>query len=181
MSRMGGSARLRRGAVRALLLGMALGVVLGGCGYRPLGTNGTPASSRQVSVGAIANETMRPGVQGVVAAALLRQLRLHGILRTPDAGTPDLMLSGGVTAYLNEPIGFDRQDIGRRFRVRVTLLSTLVGRTDGRVRFNEAITGEAYYTAGVGAVSARNAEDEALQFAAQDLASKVVARLLEEW
>jgi len=41
--------------------------------------------------------------------------------------------------------------------------------------------GEAFYTAGVGAVSARNAEDEALQFAAQDVASKLVARLLEEW
>jgi hypothetical protein len=181
MSRIGRSAPLRGGAVRGLLLGLAVGAVLVACGYRPLGTNGAPVSGRQVSVGAIANETMRPGVQGIVAAALLRQLRLHGVLRTPDTGAPDLMLSGGVTAYANEPIAFDRQDIGRRFRVRVTLFSTLVGRADGKVRFSEAITGEAFYTAGVGAVSARNAEDEALQIAAQDLASKLVGRLLEEW
>jgi hypothetical protein len=33
----------------------------------------------------------------------------------------------------------------------------------------------------VGAVSTRNAEDEALQFAAQDVANKLVSRLLEEW
>jgi len=178
---MGRSTPLRGRAVRGPLLGLAVGVVLVACGYQPLGTNGPPASGGQVSVGAITNETMRPGVQGIVAAALLRQLRLHGVLRTPDVSAPDLILSGGVTAYLNEPIAFDRQDIGRRFRVRVTLLSTLVARADGKVRFSEAITGEAYYTAGVGAVSALNAEDAALQIAAKDLASKLVARLLEEW
>ena len=181
MARVGQRPPLRGGTVRVLLLCLAVGAVPVACGYRPLGTNGTPGGERRVSVGAITNETMRPGVQGIVAAAILRQLRLHGVLRTPDAGVPDLMLSGGVTAYLNEPIAFDRQDIGRRFRVRVTLSSTLVGRADSKVRFTEAITGEAYYTAGVGAVSARNAEDEALQLAAQDLASKLVSRLLEEW
>ncbi len=181
MRRMDRPPPLRGGAVRGLLLGAAVGAVLVACGYGPLATHGAPAGGRQLSVGAITNETMRPGVQGIVAAALLRQLRLHGVLRTSDAGAPDLILSGGVTAYLNEPIAFDRQDIGRRFRVRVTLSSTLVGRVDGKVRFHETIMGEAYYTAGVGAVSTRNAEDEALQFAAQDLASKLVARLLEEW
>jgi hypothetical protein len=88
-----------------------------------------------------------------------------------------------VTAYANDAIAFDRlqQDVGRRFRVRVTLLATVAARTDGAVRLKEAITGEAFYTAGAGAVSTRNAEDEALQRAAQDLASRVVSRLLEEW
>jgi len=85
-----------------------------------------------------------------------------------------------VTGYQNEAIAFDRQDIGRRFRVRVTLLATLTERTQGQVRLKEAVVGEAFYTAGVGAVGARNAEDEALQFAAQDVANKLVARLLEE-
>jgi hypothetical protein len=156
-------------------------MLLAACGYQPVGMSGSPASARQVAVEAITNETMRPGVQGVVGAAILRQLRLHGVLRSPATGPPDLILSGGVTGYQNDPIAFDRQDIGRRFRVRVTLLATLVGRTDGKVRLREAVVGEAFYTAGAGAVSISNSEDEALHVAAQDLANKLVARLLEEW
>jgi hypothetical protein len=160
---------------------MTAGMLLVACGYQPVGMSGPPGSAHQVAVEAITNETMRPGIQGVVGAAILRQLRLHGVLRSPATGPPDLILSGGVTGYQNEPIAFDRQDIGRRFRVRVTLLATLVGRADGKVRLKEAIVGEAYYTAGVGAVSVSNSEDEALRFAAQDVASKLVTRLLEEW
>jgi hypothetical protein len=163
------------------LLGVAVGTVLVACGYQPLGTSGPPRSGRHVQVEAITNETFRPGIQGIVSAALLRQLRLHGVLRSPEAGPADLVLSGGVTGYQNDAVAFDNLDVGRRFRVRVTLSTTLVERSDGKVHLRESIVGEAFYTAGVGAVAARSAEDEALRFAAQDLATKVVARLLEEW
>jgi hypothetical protein len=169
------------GLVRLVLVGVVLAIVAVACGYQPVGMSGPPSPERQISVEAITNETMHPGIQGIVSAAILRQLRIQGVLRSAEAGPPALILSGGVTGYQNEAIAFDRQDIGRRFRVRVTLLATLTGRADGQVRLREAIVGEAFYTAGVGAVSARNAEDEALHFAAQDVASKLVARLLEEW
>ncbi len=183
MARMRGVGHVNRsggGWVEIVLAGIvaALGAA---CGYQPVGLSGPPSTARQLSVEAITNETMRPGIQGVVSAAILRQLRLHGVLPSAAAGPAALVLAGGVTGYLNEPIAFDRQDIGRRFRVRVTLLATVTGRTDGKVRLKEAVVGEAFYTAGVGAVGARNAEDEAAQFAAQDVANKLVARLLEEW
>ena len=167
---------------RLVLAGVAAAVVAVSCGYQPVGMSGPPSAAHQVSVEAITNETMRPGIQGVVSAAILRQLRLRGALRAPETGPPTLILSGGVTGYQNEPIAFDRiQDTGRRFRVRVTLLATLIGRADGKVRLKETVVGEAFYTAGVGAVAVGNSEDEALQFAAQDVANKLVSRLLEEW
>jgi len=181
MRRGRGVRRFGDGLVRLVRTGIATAIVAAACGYQPIGMSGPPASARQVYVEAITNETMRPGIQGVVSAAILRQLRLHGVLRSPETGPPDLILSGGVTGYQNEPIAFDRQDIGRRFRVRVTLAASVVGRSDGKVRLKEAVVGEAFYTAGIGAVAARSAEDEALQFAAQDVANKLVARLLEEW
>jgi len=167
------------GAVGALL---AVGAaVAAGCGYHPVGMGSPGSAARQIAVEAIANQTMRPGIQGIVGAAVLRQLRLHGVLGASEGGPPALILSGGVTGYQNEAIAFDRQDIGRRYRVRVTLLATLTERAEGKVRLKETIVGEAYYTTGVGAVSVSNSEAEALTFAAQDLANKLVARLLEEW
>ena len=174
MSRWGGVGRL-------LLAGLVAVTVAVGCGYHPVGMGSPASATRHVAVEAITNETMRPGIQGIVGAAVLRQLRLHGVLGSSEAGPPTLILSGGVTGYLNEAIAFDRQDIGRRYRVRVTLLATLTDRTDGKVRLKEAIVGEAFYTTGVGAVSVSNSEAEALNFAAQDVASKLAARLLEEW
>jgi len=181
MRRMRQVSRFGGGLTRLVLAGVAAVIVAVSCGYQPVGMSGPPSAAHQVSVEAITNETMRPGVQGIVSAAVLRQLRLHGVLRSPETGPPTLILSGGVTGYQNDPIAFDPQDIGRRFRVRVTLLATLTERTDGKVRLNEALVGEAFYTVGSGAASTRNAEDEALQFAAQDVANKLVARLLEEW
>ena len=173
--------RLSRGIGWSILPGLVAGTLLVGCGYQPLGTSSPPPNGRHIYVEAITNETLRPGIQGIVGAALLRQLALYGILRPAETSPPDLVLSGGVTTYQNDPIAFDRQDIGRRFRVRVTLLVTLAERGDGKVRLKEAVVGEAFYIAGVGAVSARNAEDEALRFAAKDAAAKLVARILEEW
>ena len=175
VSRSGGA------GVRSLLAAIVAGIAAVACGYQPVGLSGPPSTARQLSVEAITNETMRPGIQALVSAAILRQLRLHGVLSSSEPGPSALVLSGGVTGYLNEAVAFDRQDIGRRFRVRVTLLATVTGRTDGKIRLKEHVVGEAFYTAGVGAVGARNAEDEAAQFAARDVATKLVARLLEEW
>ena len=173
----------RRGAgtVRNLGLGLAAACLLAACGYRPLGETGPPAGRRSVVLQAITNETLRPGIQGIVSAEVLRQLRLHGISSGAESGPPDLVLSGGITGYQNEAIAFGVQDIGRRFRVRVIMSATLARRSDGSIRLTEAIVGEAFYTAGAGAVTTQNAEDEALRRAAQDVASKLVARVLEEW
>jgi hypothetical protein len=169
------------GVGRVLLAGLVAVTVAVGCGYHPVGMSSPASATRHVAVEAITNETMRPGIQGIVGAAVLRQLRLHGVLGSSAAGPPTHILSGGVTSYQNEAIAFDRQDIGRRYRVRVTLLATLTDRTDGKIHLKEAIVGEAYYTTGVGAVSVSNSEAEALNFAAQDVASRLAARLLEEW
>jgi len=175
------SGRIGPDAARRALVGVALVGLLAACGYQPLGMGSAPTSRRSLVVEAIANETLRPGIQGVVGAAILRQLHLHGIVSGAEAGPPELVLAGSVTGYQNEAIAFSVQDIGRRFRVRVTVSVTLSRPSDRTIRLKEAILGEAFYTTGAGAVSTRNAEDEALQRAAQDLADKLVARVLEEW
>jgi len=177
----GGEGRRHRAGMRCMLLPLAVASLLAACGYRPLGAISPPSTRRQVSVEAIANETMRPGIHAMVSAAVLRQLQLQGVGGSAGPGPPDLVLSGSVTGYDNIPVAFDSQDIGKRFRIRVTLLATLVRRGDGSVRLKESVEGEAFYTAGAGAAGARNAEDEAAVVAARNVASKLVARLLEEW
>jgi outer membrane lipopolysaccharide assembly protein LptE/RlpB len=169
------------GTARRWGVGLIAACLLAGCGYQPMGESGSPAGRRTLLVQAIGNETLRPGLQGIAAAALLRQLRLQGVAGSTDAGSADLVLSGGITGYLNEAITFSSQDIGRRFRIRLVMSVTLTRPADGSIRLAETIVGEAFYTTGTDAVTTRNAEEEAVRRAAQDMASKLVSRILEEW
>ena len=98
-------------------------------------------------------------------------------LAPPEAA--DAVLGGSLTAYQNDPIAFERADIGRRFRVRVTLALRLAERGGDKVLLKEEIVGEAFYTAGAGVVATRAAEEDATARAAQDLAGRVVARLMD--
>ena len=55
---------------RSLLAGLVVTVAVG-CGYHPVGMGSPASATRRVAVEAITNETMRPGIQGIVGAAVL--------------------------------------------------------------------------------------------------------------
>jgi hypothetical protein len=151
--------------------------LLSACGYRPVSESAAGAPHLQVAV--ITNDTYKPGLHTMVIAAVLRQLRL-GAQREADARPPDFILSGSVTNYENDAIASTREDIGQRFRVRVTLLATLTPRGGGAARLQETIVGQAFYTTGADVVGTRAAENDAASRAAQDLARRLAARILEE-
>ena len=110
----------------------------------------------------------------------MRRLQFDSRVRMTDESAADAVLGGTVTTYQNDPIAFEQADIGRRFRVRLTLLVTLTDRRGGAAMLKEEVAGEAFYTAGTGVVATRAAEDEALQRASQDLAARIMARLMDD-
>jgi len=114
-----------------------------------------------------------------VGAAIIRRLQQDSRVRLSAPEAADAVLAGTLTAYENEPVAFERFDVGRRFRVRLMLLLRLTGPGGEKVLLKEEIVGEAFYTAGNDVVATRSAEEEATQRAAQDLAVRAVARLLE--
>jgi hypothetical protein len=154
--------------------------VLQACGYRPLEGGGGPQGVQRLHVAGITNDTFNPGIQAAVGAAIIRQLRFNTRIQVVDETSADLILAGRVTAYQNDAIAFNVQDIGRRYRVRITLQASLVGRGGGGARLTQEVGGEAYYTTGSSAADTRAAEQEATQRAAQDLARQLVALLVEE-
>jgi lipopolysaccharide assembly LptE-like protein len=164
-----------------LLLPIVCQFLFLGCGYRPVGEGSLPHGIRRLYLAALSNGTFKPGVQGVVGAAILRRLQFDARVRLTSEPEAEATLGGTVTTYQNDPIAFEQTDIGLRFRVRLTLLFTLTERQGGESLLQEEVAGEAYYTAGTTGVTAtRAAEDETMQRAAQDLATKVVARLMED-
>jgi hypothetical protein len=130
-------------------------------------------------VAPLKNATFRPGLQGLVGAAILRRLRQDTRLHVVTQEIADAVLAGDLTAYQNIPIAFDANDVGRRFVVRVIFAMQLKDRSGEKVLLKEELTGEAFYTTGSDVVGTRSAEEEAAQRAAQDLAARVMMRLIE--
>jgi hypothetical protein len=159
----------------ALLLVAGL---LSACGYHPVSETAA-GQTPNLQVAPITNETYKPGLNAVVSAAVLRQLRLSG-QGAADSRPPDFILSGSVISYENDAIASNPQDIGQRFRVRVTLQATLTPRTGGPPRLKENVVGQAFYTVGADVVGTRAAENDAAIRASQELARRLAARIMEE-
>jgi hypothetical protein len=166
--------------MRCGLAVLLLALLFPGCGYQPLQGGGGLQGPQKLHVAGITNDTLNPWVQAAVSSAIVRQIRFNTRIRMTDEPLADVVLAGRVLSYLNEPITFSFQDIGRRYRVRVLLLVTLTKRGTGAVQLKQEITGEAFYNTGSSASDTRAAEQEATQRAAQGAARQLVALLVEE-
>jgi outer membrane lipopolysaccharide assembly protein LptE/RlpB len=164
---------------RALRGIICLFLLVAGCGYHPLGSGSVPAEIQHLYVAPVTNRTLRPGLQGLVGAAILRRLQQDGRVQLVSQATAEAVLTGDVTLYENVPIAVDPQDVGRRFLVRLVFSMQLKGREGEKVLLVEEVTGEAFYTTGTDVVSTRSAEEVAAVRAAQDLATRVVTRIVE--
>ncbi len=168
---------------RLLLMTAGCWLSVAGCGYQPLGAGagpgGQPPDIQRVHLAALANETYKPGLQGLVGAAILRRLQQDGRVRAASRNVADAVLGGSIRAYENIPIAYDQNDVGKRFRVRIRLALTLTERAGEKVLLKEETFGEAYYTAGTNIEATRSAEEEAAQRAAQDLAVRVVTQIAD--
>jgi outer membrane lipopolysaccharide assembly protein LptE/RlpB len=164
---------------RALRGIICLFLLAAGCGYHPLGSGSVPGEIQHLYLAPVTNKTLRPGLQGLVGAAILRRLQQDGRVQLVSQATAEAVLTGDLTAYENVPIAVDPQDVGRRFLVRLVFSMQLKGREGEKVLLKEEVTGEAFYTTGTDVVSTRSAEEVAAVRAAQDLATRVVTRIVE--
>lgn len=180
--RRGDRARWRAGhrTVWAVVL-LAAALWGGSCGYRPPGWQDATRPAPRLYLAPLVNATFRPGLHGVVTAAIQRQIVLDARLPLVEEKLADIVLGGRVTHYEVSALAFDRSDIGRRFRVRVAAVVAVREGVEGRHRFQGTFTGEAYYTAGDSVQGTRAAEDDAIQRAALEVGGQLVTRLLEEW
>ncbi len=168
---------------RTLPLPLVLLVILllwvTGCGYQPHGLGSLPPELQRLHLAALRNETFRPGLQGIVGTAILQQLQQDGRIRVAPQEAADAVLVGTITAYQNIPITFNQSDVGQRFRLRLIMTLHLTERGKEKPLLREEVYGEAYYTAGTEVEATRTAQEEATFRAAQDLAIRMVTRLLE--
>jgi len=166
----------------AHLLGLFLAGLLAApaCGYRPPGVEDPAGRVQRLYAAPFTNQTFRAGLDGLAAAAVLRQLQLTGGVTLVEESRAEHVLKGVVRLYENDAITFDPSDVGRRFRVRVYLTTTLTDRRGGTAPVQREVVGEAFYTVGSTATGTRAAEEEAIRRAVAELAARLVTYLVDD-
>jgi hypothetical protein len=107
-----------RGAA-PLLAGLALAVLVGGCGYSVSGN--LPAHVKTVAVPIFKNKTQEPAVENVITAAVVNAFVTSGRLKVVPIDGADSILEGEITGYSVDSIAFNPQINVTEYRLRVTV------------------------------------------------------------
>jgi outer membrane lipopolysaccharide assembly protein LptE/RlpB len=170
---------------KVFLLLMAL--VVAGCGYSTkslLSDNYRtvyvqPFDNKIDFVNADDRRLYVAGLENRVREAVVDRYLFDGNLRVADQDTADLVLKGQLLTFQREELRLQENETVKEYRIRVTVALTLWDPTGNTVVWQEpSFAGEAtYYTSGALVKS----ESEAIDDAIQDLATRAVARTVENW
>lgn len=153
---------------------------LSGCaGYR-LGTM-LPGDVRTVFVPTVENETSEPLIESDVTQAIIQQIQRDGSLQIETEENADAVLKVVLTKYKLEPVAY-RSDVraaANQYRINLTASMEMRRTRDGSVVAEAArITGNEVFDV-VGDLSSSKLVGNPL--AANDLADRIVQRVVEYW
>lgn len=164
----------------ALTLGMALVLLaLPGCvGYR-LGST-LPPDVKAIYVRLFTNKCNEPLLEIDATNATIAEFQKDGTLRIVPADEADVVLETTLNALTLTPLRFDRTDTAKPNEYRLTLhVSFVLKRTKTREIMNEAsVIGESTFVFMGNLNSSKRA---AIPAASQDLAKRIVEKVVETW
>jgi hypothetical protein len=158
-----------------------LSIMLGlsGCaGYR-LGST-LPADVKTIYVPIFTNKSREPLIESQATAATIAELQKDGTLKVMNAENADVVLECTLTTVSLNPLRYDRTDPTKPNEYRLTLAATCILR---RIRTREIMTeanvlGEATFPFVGNLTSAKQA---AMPRASEDLAKRIVEKVIEAW
>jgi outer membrane lipopolysaccharide assembly protein LptE/RlpB len=160
--------------VRAGALALALGVLLGGCGYTVHGT--LPGHIKTIAVPIFLNRTREPAVESLITRAIVEAFSTNGRLRVVNAAAADAILNGEITGYGISSIAFDQNANVRLYRLIVTVNLRLRDVKNNTVLFQQSDVREQADFQVQGPVSLTiSREETALRTAATDIGRAIVA------
>ena len=119
------------------------------------------------------------GLESRLREAVVDRYLFDGNLRVADQDTADLVLKGRLLKFEREELRLQTNETVKEYRIRVTVALTLYDPVEQKdIWVEPSFSGEStYYTSGPLAKS----ESQAISDALQDLATRAVARTIENW
>lgn len=174
------------GLVRGLV--MAVLIAAAGCGYT---TRSMIASkyrtiyvppfysaidiTREVDVGN-KYKIYRPGLETDITKTLTNKFLFDGNVRPADMDRADLELKGELVEFRRDPLRYGENDEVDEYRLNLVVNISLWDKKEDKMLWEEkSFTGDTTY------FPAQKSEDAAIRVALDDLARRIVARVVEEW
>lgn len=151
-----------------------------GCaGYR-LGSM-LPADVASVYVPSVVNKTAEPLIEIDVTQAIIQNIQQDGSLRVVNAEDADTILTVEITGYELEPVAYRKDVRSAANQYRINLTANMVLRrtsNDSVVAESPRVTGSAVFDV-LGDLSSSKLTGNPA--AADDLATRIVQRIVEYW
>ena len=164
-----------------IIFAICLAAILStGCaGYHlgPVNPNAV-AGEKSIEIAPFNNQTLQPRLGDAVTQALRERMQTDGTYRLATRGPGDVVLTGVITAYNREGVGFLRSDVATavNYRVGLTAHVKAVDRVSGRVLLDKNVNG---YTLVQVGTDLTDAERQSLPLLAEDLARNITQLLTE--
>jgi hypothetical protein len=153
---------------------LALGILLGGCGYTVHGT--LPSHINTVAVPIFRNRTAEPAIEGFITRAVVEAFSTNGRLKVVGRDQADAILDGEIVGYNVISIAFDRDADVRQYRLEVIVNLRMHDVRRNTLLFQQQGVREQADFRVQGAVSQTiSREETALQVAAVDIGRSIVS------
>jgi hypothetical protein len=155
-------------------------VLSAGCaGYHlgPVNPN-VVAGEKSIEIVPFNNQTLQPRLGDAVTQALRERLQTDGTYHLATRNPGDVVVTGVITAYSRESVGFLRTDVTttENYRVGITAHVTTRDRATGKVLLDKNVNG---YTLVQVGTDLADAERQSLPLLAEDLARNIAELLTE--
>lgn len=162
------------------ILAVCVAVILSaGCaGYHFGPVNNAVAGDKSIEIVPFNNQTLQPRLGDAVTQALRERLQTDGTYHLATRGPGDVVVTGVITAYTREGVGFLRSDVATvvNYRVDLTAHVTARDRGTGKLLLDKNVIG---YTLVQVGTDLTDSERQSLPLLAEDLARNI-AQLLTE-
>ncbi|MDD4940327.1 MAG: LPS assembly lipoprotein LptE [Candidatus Omnitrophica bacterium] len=118
----------------------------------------------------------RPGLETDITKTLTNKFLFDGNVRPADMGRADLELKGELVEFRRDALRYRENDEVDEYRINLVVNISLWDRKENKLLWEEkGFTGDTSY------FPAQRSEDAAIRAALDDLARRIVARVVEEW
>jgi len=167
--------------MRALLLSLPClaALMLAGCaGYRLGAVGDVPAGARTIEIQPFNNQTLQPRLGDSMTQAVRERIQADGTYHLVTGETGDLILSGKISNYQRDQLGYLNQDAStpQNFRVSVDVQVVVRDRASGKIVMDRIIRGHTLVNVGADFASS---ERQAGPLLAEDAAQSIVGQLTE--
>jgi hypothetical protein len=162
-----------------IIFAICLAAILSaGCaGYHlgPVNSNAV-AGEKSIEIAPFNNQTLQPRLGDAVTQALRERMQTDGTYRLATRGPGDVVVTGVITAYTREGVGFLRSDVATAVNYRVQVTAHVTAREGGKVLLDKNVNG---YTLVQVGTDLTDAERQSLPLLAEDLARNITQLLTE--